>query len=138
MAHSITFPVHDVAPARAPFPGADLRTLFAPFCSDPKAPLKLLSVEAETKNSLVFTHDVEELGFSNGLAAACVFAWNGHYNLEVSPDIVWIAIAQASLEARTSFDVLSSENTEIILKLVVYMNRRFHEQRSVKLNKAAS
>lgn len=97
MAHKVStiFAVHRVPPAQAPYLKADLQESFAPFCNDPKAPLKILAVDESTRN-LVQTHDVKALGMSNGLAAACVFAWNYHYNLELSPDVIWIAIAQAS------------------------------------------
>ncbi|GAQ85233.1 hypothetical protein KFL_002250130 [Klebsormidium nitens] len=80
-----TFAVHGVPPAQAPYPKADLQDAFAPFCNDPKAPLKMLKVD-ETARNLVQTHDIKKLGMSNGLAAACVSAWNCHYNLELSPD----------------------------------------------------
>ncbi|GAQ85234.1 hypothetical protein KFL_002250140 [Klebsormidium nitens] len=90
---SITFSVHEVAPATEPFPRVGLKHLFQPFCDNRQAPLKILAVDNSVAKTLVKTDD-DYLSISNGFVGACVSAWNEHYDLELSPDDIWIAIAQ--------------------------------------------
>jgi hypothetical protein len=94
---SFTFAVHDVVtPARVALARSNADMCFKPFCDDPKKPLELLTVAKEQDHMVcaaVKTGRPRET-MTNGLAAACICAWNNHYSLVLSPDAIWIAIAQ--------------------------------------------
>lgn len=101
---SITFSVHEVAPAKKRLPKVGLKKLFQSFCDNPEERLKILAVEKITARNFVKT-DEDDLSISNGFVGACVSAWNDHYNLELSPDFVWIAIAQVSMKERDDYSL---------------------------------
>jgi hypothetical protein len=84
-ASSFTFACHHaVRPAKVALARSNVEMCFKPFCDDPKKPLELLIVAKEQDHLLC---DAVKTGLpketmTNGLAAACICAWNNQYSLQ--------------------------------------------------------